>query len=443
MCAASADAQASWPSTASGTNNVVGTCDLGWTGAPTRSCGLTGSWSTVSGSCTRMSCSATDDAGAQASWASSFAGTSNVAGSCHPNTSGAPSRDCFYNATWSAVVNPCITNPCVALPSDNNANWPSPPAVNMIVQGNCLSGYSSPSQPSRLCQSNGQWSSTISNPCVRNVCSGVSEDNASWPSANSLTTASGTCVPGYTGSPTRPCSAAGTYGAISNRCTQIFCPAAEEDSATWASSAAGSNGVQGSCVPGYAGSPTRNCGITGSWTAIVSPCVQLWCPALNDSSAQALWGTTAAGSSSVSGQCYDNTSGSPTRTCQFDGTWGPSINPCSTNPCTARTNDHHADWSSPMFVDTVVTGSCVAGWTAGSLTPKRLCQSDGRWSETITEPCERNMCAAVTESFSTWTETGSLDTVSGTCVAGYEGSPSRTCQADGTFGTISNPCTRT
>ena len=167
-----------------------------------------------------LKCPVLNDASAQASWAVTNAGTSSVRGTCNPNTSGSPTRNCELTGSWSSVTGSCITNPCPALTNDNNANWPSPAAVNMNVQGTCVSGYSSSSAPTRLCQSNGQWSSSITNPCTRNQCAGETEGNAVWPTTLSLTSVNGTCVAGWSGSPKRDCMANGAFSSISNACTR-------------------------------------------------------------------------------------------------------------------------------------------------------------------------------------------------------------------------------
>jgi hypothetical protein len=55
-----------------------------------------------------------------------------------------------------------------------------------------------------------------------------------------------------------------------------------------------------------------------------------------------------------------------------------------------------------------------------------------------------NTCAADTFSSATWTATDSLTDGSGTCVAGFSGSPRRACLFDGAWSTtVINPCTRT
>ena len=53
-------------------------------------------------------------------------------------------------------------------------------------------------------------------------CAATEEGNADWALTNSLTLATGTCVPGYSGSPTRPCNADGSFGDIINPCTRTL-----------------------------------------------------------------------------------------------------------------------------------------------------------------------------------------------------------------------------
>ena len=54
-----------------------------------------------------------------------------------------------------------------------------------------------------------------------------------------------------------------------------------------------------------------------------------------------------------------------------------------------------------------------------------------------------NQCSAIAEGNASWATTDSLTVANGTCVSGYAGTPTRSCNADGSFGDIINPCTRT
>ena len=49
------DGNAAWPTSFAGTDSVAGTCVSGYTGAPTRSCSITGSFGAIQNACTRTS----------------------------------------------------------------------------------------------------------------------------------------------------------------------------------------------------------------------------------------------------------------------------------------------------------------------------------------------------------------------------------------------------
>ena len=278
-----------------------------------------------------------------------------------------------------------------------------------------------------------------------NKCYATSDDHASWPEASAFETVAGTCEPGWEGSPTRLCDHDGTFASISNPCTQIFCAAVYEGHGTWNASAAGTTSVSGQCDLGWAGSPSRECDITGNWGSVASPCVQLFCSAKNDSAAQATFPSAAAGETSISGTCYPNTMGAPLVSCNYDGTWSTVSDPCITNPCVALSNDQHANWPRPSVVDTVVTGTCVAGYDQTKPAPTRLCKSDGMWDSEVSNPCEPLFCTTSDTGFlaynAIWPESlqAGLST-SGTCAEGSTGLTSRSCTLAGEWSTPSPVC---
>lgn len=98
-----------------------------------------------------------------------------------------------------------------------------------------------------------------------NVCAAKTESNAQWPQTNSLVSASGVCVAGWAGSPTRYCSAAGVFESIVGSCVQKMCPPLTSNKATWTSVTAGTANVVGECELGYSGAPKRSCSIDGAW----------------------------------------------------------------------------------------------------------------------------------------------------------------------------------
>ena len=417
---------ADWPLTVAGLV-ATGVCRSGYSGNPTRSCEIYGSWSPeVSSPCTRNYCPA--DSFENASWPALTPSNTIATGTCVAGYSGSPTRACSESGTWASTTSrPCVQVVCAAGFLDQ-ANWPVATAGTADVNGTCTAGYSGPAK--RSCLLSGEWGS-LTAVCTRNICSGTTEGNAVWAQTNSLESVAGQCIPGFSGAPTRSCNADGVFGAIVNTCTQIKCPATVEQLASWPASNAGSTVVAGSCNAGLSGTPTRSCGLNGAWGGISGSCVQLYCPASYDAAAKASWVSVKAGTAAVAGVCDPETSGFPTRSCSANGTWSAVNNACSSLPCAALFDDHNADWEMPETSNVTVFGTCVTGFASAS-TPSRLCDDSGRWGSDIADPCLPTHCTDASPSygsfFSTWPSSlQSGSSVSGTCVAGYQGSPSRSC----------------
>ena len=117
----------------------------------------------------------------------------------------------------------------------------------------------------------GSWSPTTTLPSTSPPCASTTEGNANWASTSAGTQASGACLSGYTGTPTRSCNAGGVWGSISGSCTSLPCASTTEGNANWATTSAGTQ-ASGSCLSGYTGSPTRSCTTGGVWGSIVSSC---------------------------------------------------------------------------------------------------------------------------------------------------------------------------
>ena len=193
---------------------------------------------------------------------------------------GTPKRNCLYDGTWSAVVGACITNPCPALSNNEHASWPSPAAVDTVVEGVCVAGYNTTVSPSRLCRRDGTWDSAITNPCEPLYCTHESPSftahNASWPIAvQAGSTVNGLCMPGFWGTTTRSCSLAAVWSVPSPVCFPLMCIAIPSDGRqSWSPVEAGQVAV-GTCVSGYVinssgESPTRRCDISGNWDPVVT-----------------------------------------------------------------------------------------------------------------------------------------------------------------------------
>ena len=430
---------ATWPATNAGTSGA-GTCVTGYSGSPSRACSVSGVWAAVvSPACVRNTCPS--DTFDNAVWAGNTPSMTTVVGTCAAGYAGTPSRACNADSTWAATT----TNPCVRLfcPATllNDATWPHTASGTANVTGECVAGYSG--TPSRGCDLNGNWQTATAH-CTRIRCSAVTEGFADWAAADSLTSVTATCQVGYQGSPSRTCGADGIYGEIINPCRRIVCVAHSHDNAMWPETGSGAT-ASGTCDLGWAGSPTRDCSNDGLWSTVSSPCGRITCAAVNDTSAKAMFPAANAGATSVEGTCYDNTSGFPARDCFFNGTWSEVRNPCSSNPCPALQNNGHADWESPLASDMLVNGTCVAGYDTSLPPPQRMCKADGHWATEITNPCQPIYCTKTSPSYvsfnADWPDSVQAgSSASGTCVAGYSGTTARACSLAGEWGAASPAC---
>ena len=395
-----------------------------------------------------LKCAAANESDSQAIWPETNAGMFSVPGTCYDNTSGRPARDCFYNGTWSAVVNPCSTNPCTALTNDEHADWSSPDEVGTIVEGTCVAGYSTAVKPSRLCRTDGSWDTEIINPCVPLYCTqsdpSYSAFGASWPaSVQAGTFTAGTCLAGYSGTTARTCSLTAEWSTPSPLCQAIQCASISDDGShqSWPTANAGTEAT-GVCLTGYeptdGSPPTRTCDLNGQWGATTNPCSQKKCPQLTDSTSE--WPATLGGST-VSGTCKTGYTGSVSRACSIEGVWGTVTGTCATVSCAAETNNNIV-WSSTAAGSQAV-GTCASGYGA-STAPTRPCDASGVWGETVGS-CDRLKCASITIDNAEWPIADSMTSgVSGVCVAGWQGAPTRDCDVNGLYsGAVSNPCLRT
>ncbi|XP_078583892.1 P-selectin-like [Branchiostoma floridae x Branchiostoma japonicum] len=244
------------------------------------------------------------------------------------------------------------------------------------------------------------------------------------------------------------------------------------------------------CNTGYnmAGSSTRTCQSSGSWSYSAPSCRVVQCPFPNNPTNGAVsyisrnYGDVATYSCNAG---Y-NLAGSSTQTCQSSGSWSPSAPTCDLGQCpmlTAPTNGivsgsnfyggvltftcnvgyNLVGFSTLSFVQCsvlaapdnggmnggnnyqdVVTFSCNLGYEivgSSSVT----CQADATWSNNV-PTCTRVQCPAL-QSPTNGGSSGSnyyQDVMSFTCDSGYEldGSATITCQADRTWADSAPSCPR-
>ena len=347
------------------------------------------------------------------------------------------------NGSWSEVRNPCSTSQCPALQDDGHADWERSMIVNRNVTGTCVAGYNTTlPPPQRLCMANGQWAAEITSPCQPIFCTKTSSSyapfNADWPnSVQAGMAAPGTCAAGFTGTTSRTCSLTGEWGIPSPACQAITCPAIGDDGAqsSWPMTQAGKS-ASGTCVAGYEGTPTRGCTLAGQWEEVSSPCTQKKCPA--GTASNSVWVDTLSGLSAT-GTCVSGSVGSVTRSCSSDGVWGLVVGTCKFVVCPAEIVGN-AQWGDTLPGD-VAIGSCVAGY-ASSPAPRRTCLANGNWGS-VSGACTRRVCSSETFDNANWpSENAMTNDVRGTCTAGWYGAPVRDCSSSGQYSAVRNSCLR-
>lgn len=425
-CSSTVLGNATFPQTNSLTT-INGTCQAGFTLAslpPSAYCDASGTWVSFTNPCQRITCPS--EVSGLVTWPISDSQTT-VTLSCPSGFSGSPSRTCNLNGQWSAITNPCQELSC---PSQTfaNAEWPQT-SLLANANGTCVPGYAG--LPVRTCLATGSWDSNVSSGCARLSCPSELYQNIQWPSTLSLTTGAGTCTGGGSGSPTRACQADGTWSATVTGTCGASCPAVGDyTKASWPPTAPGLTAA-GTCIFGYAGSPTRKCLEGGAWaSSVTNVCTRLSCPAGTYNYLS--WPSTNS-LQYVTLNCPPNFSGRPTRYCG-NGTWAEPTNPCVPYPCASQVLNGITWPATPG--DSVATGICPSGFSGS---PLRGCLF-GTWNSTIVGGCSEIMCPSELNSLISWPATAPLTTQTGTCPGGFSGSPTRYCHANGTWADVASPC---
>jgi len=246
-------------------------------------------------------------------------------GQCIPGYVGQTSRECS-NGVWGPYQGNCYHKRSTICKEEHygRASWPATSAGELAV-GTCDPGFNGTS--TRRCQNNGVWSKALQTHCEMEQCDAIIEGDASWPLWNQNSVAvTGTCLPGYQGSPTRTCTSAIGWGPIQNSCTRTGqCLPETYGRAIWDLTNPGKTQT-GSCLPGWTGFPTRICRLDGSWSTLIqNHCQRLSCAATTD-------GVTSfpetKSSANAIGTCAPGYVGNPRRFCSILGAWEAVVNPC-------------------------------------------------------------------------------------------------------------------
>lgn len=268
------------------------------------------------------------------------------------------------------------------------------------------------------------------------------------------------CPPGEEGSFTQRCDEVDgllKWVTIENNCKPVACEGARIGS---------SRMVSKSCPPGSIGYMQEICQDDGSWKEDDSNCAQIKCAGGPDTVAGNMeWSNKAAGKV-ASEPCpslgphgsYTASGDQPTRKCSIGGVWGdvPDDQHClAIQACpalnTGGASNGFATWNQTVATShqgVVVTGSCENGYIAdpSGTAPQRTCNPDGSWSEITGGLCVYHCPAGNDDTYQvSWPEIiGSIQTVTGTCLSGYDvqgSAPTAKCVGPNTRGNFSgNAC---
>ena len=184
-----------------------------------------------------------------------------------------------------------------------------------------------------------------------------------------------------------------------------------------------------------AGRPVRPGGTAG---CADQSCQPIYCTKSSPSYSafNAEWPESLQAGSSTAGTCAPGFSGTTARSCSLTGVWGTPSPTCVAIKCAAIGNDGaHSSWGKTQAGSNSF-GTCLAGYEGA---PTRACSITGRW-EAVASPCTQKKCAAGTFSNSVWEKSLGNLTATGACVLGTAGSVTRTCSTDGVWGPISGAC---
>jgi hypothetical protein len=449
-----------------------GTCNVGFAGTIAAACLLrqnnstAGFFDTPIGSCTLITCTASTYAFANWPLYAPMGAATLVNGTCVPgfrptNPALPPRRLCSAAGTYLTTLdNPCTQIFCDAQSGFDNADWTQTAAGSTAV-GTCAPGYV-PGSPLRLCQLDGTFATTVTNPCQPIRCPALrSYEGASYDAANAGVTATGVCLPGYQANgpaPTLACSLSGEWASTTtDPCQQIVCPAIADDGSTAWPSAVAANPptlVTGSCLSGFyvmAGAPYRGCDINGTATPVQNPCQAITCPALTSADASNATFAESPVAATVTGTCLPGYAGTATRACtgtdSQPGTWGPPLSSCTPVYCAAvdLSNDPTVQALFPgALADTAVVGACAPGLFGR---PRLTCGLDGQYDlASLENPCNDTIpCPALLGDVNAdWAE-GTAGVMTGTCRPGYFVATApfvtqRTCSLTTGWGVVAPSC---
>ncbi|WIA40625.1 hypothetical protein OEZ86_013961 [Tetradesmus obliquus] len=449
-------------------------CAEGYTGQMQSTCSVAGTWSSVAGSCTQVTCAGTPTEQQPANsqpWPASCAGQAVgqvCATKCAEGYTGQLISSCSTTGAWSPVEGVCQPATYPGLPTQeppaNSNGWPETCAglaIGQTCSTSCAEGYEG--QLISSCSMAGQWS-PVEGVCQQATCPGLPTqeqpaNSQPWP-ASCAGVAAGQacatkCAEGFSGMLSSGCYIGEGWSPVEGRCEQITCtglPPPAANSAGFLVSCSGQpyKGLcSAPCAPGFSGGVSSTCGEDGQWSEVQGACALVFCKAPPPPAPNALWPANCAGmgsSAACRSKCSEGFSGALSTTCTANGTWSPVEGSCTQITCagvpTLTPIANTTGWPDACLQQpygSVCVSRCAAGYVGTNLTS--TCKADGTWSQpggTCYLPFCPGMPPAKTPAYGTGWPTNCTNLLANSvckqaCAPGYSGSLVTRCFSNATW----------
>lgn len=431
-------------------------CPTGFGAVPgsTRSCQADGTWSEKEPSCVPADCPslAAPTGGTVSAPKLTYAAVATYACATGYSISGSASRTCQTDGTWSGTPPTCTLEDCGSLTSPTNGTVSVPSTgYGATAAYSCSSGYSLSGAATRTCQSDGTWSDTAPT-CASVNCGELTAPANGTVSAAKTTygaTATYACSTGYglSSAATRSCQANGMWSGSAPACVAASCGALSNPTNGTVSTPSTTFGGTATytCSSGYAlsGAATRSCQSNATWSGTAPTCAAVDCGSLTKPANGSVSAATTTYGAKATYACSTGytLSSAATRSCQANGTWSGSAPSCTIVNCGALTNPSNGSVSAPTTTyDATATYSCSSGFIPkGTLT--RTCQASGAWSGAAPTCFDQQNCTlkAGNDTMALWPMNEGTGQVVHDLVNGLDGTRGPTSSLEGDDPTWTTP----
>ena len=319
-------------------------CSIGYrlTQAATRTCQPDGAWSGAAPTCLLVDCGpvSAPTSGSVKALVTTFGSVATYACANGYGPSGSSTRTCQADGTWSGTAPSCVVSDCPSLPGPTGGKVSAPTlTVGSTATYSCDTSYQMQGTSTRTCQPDGSWSGSAPT-CTAIDCGTLTapaNGSVNVPTTTYGSTATYTCLAEYrvTGSATRTCQADGTWLGAAPTCVLIDCGgllAPANGKVSVPTTTYGSTATYSCTTTGYhlSGTATRTCQADNSWGGTAPTCVLVDCGGLSapTNGKVSVPSTTYGSQATYSCDSGYTLSGSATTSCQASGAWSSSAPTC-------------------------------------------------------------------------------------------------------------------